>query len=245
MIVARERSAVQWGRTTISYDIRRSSRRRTVGLTVSPPGLVVLTAPPNTPVKRLDEVVHAKARWITSRLRTVQSPEPRPGPREFVSGESFIYLGRQYRLEVRRGGSEIEVHLERGRFRVAVPPSVEVSARAGVIRTALTDWYRRHAESRLTERVAWWSSKLEVALPRTLVREQEKRWGSCAPGVVRFNWRIVQAPMRLLDYVVVHELVHVLHDHHGRAFWAALGRVLPDYETRRAELQREGPRYIW
>jgi hypothetical protein len=109
----------------------------------------------------------------------------------------------------------------------------------------LTDWYRRHAESRLTERVAWWSSKLEVALPRTLVREQEKRWGSCAPGVVRFNWRIVQAPMRLLDYVVVHELVHVLHDHHGRAFWAALGRVLPDYETRRAELQREGPRYIW
>jgi len=77
------------------------------------------------------------------------------------------------------------------------------------------------------------------------VREQEKRWGSCAPGVVRFNWRIVQAPMRLLDYVVAHEIAHLLHGDHGKAFWARLGRVLPDYEVRRAELQTLGTLLIW
>jgi hypothetical protein len=78
-----------------------------------------------------------------------------------------------------------------------------------------------------------------------LVREQEKRWGSCSRGVVRFNWRIIQAPMRLVDYVVAHEVVHLLHDAHGREFWAALGRLLPDYEARRARLHAEGPRLIW
>ena len=241
----KERSEVQWGRTVIPYAIRRSPRRRTVALTIAPPGLVVLTAPPSTPVEKLDAVVHAKARWITSRLREVRAPEPWPTQREFVSGETFLYLGRQYRLEVCRGGEQGEAHLERGRFRVAVPSSVRPDARPAVIRSSLSDWYRLHAQARLTERVAWWASRLEVALPRTLVREQEKRWGSCAPGVVRFNWRIVQAPMRLVGYVVAHELTHLLHDDHGKVFWARLGRLLPDYESRRVGLQAVGASLIW
>lgn len=242
--MARERSEVQWGRTKIPYDIRRSDRRRTVALTIVPPGSVVLTAPENTPVERLDEVVHAKARWITSRLRRVQPAEPRPSPREFVSGESFLYLGRQYRLDVRRG-RDVEVRLDHGRFRVEVPAHLTGDARAEAVRAALGEWYRRHAEVQLTQRVAWWARRLDVAEPRMLLREQEKRWGSCAPGVVRFNWRIVQAPMRLLDYVVTHELAHLLHDDHGKDFWAALGRVLPDYEARRAELRSRGPFLVW
>ncbi|WP_410520546.1 M48 family metallopeptidase [Corallococcus exiguus] len=212
---------------------------------VLPPGSVVLTAPPNIPVERLDEVVQAKARWITSRLRLVRPLEPRATPREFISGESFLYLGRQYRLEVRRNGNDVEVHLERGKFRVSLPSSITASVRSSVVKAALVSWYRRHAQARLTERVVWWARRLGVALPQVLVREQEKRWGSCAPGVVRFNWRIVQAPMKLFDYVVAHEITHLLHDDHGKAFWAQLGRVLPDYETRRAELHQLGALLIW
>jgi predicted metal-dependent hydrolase len=126
-----------------------------------------------------------------------------------------------------------------------MPSAVESVARPGAIRAALTDWYRRHAESRLTERVEWWSSKLEVAIPRTLVRGQEKRWGSCASGVIRLNWRIIQAPAGLVDYVVAHELTHLLHKDHSRAFWARLGRLLPDYERRRADLRSLGPSLTW
>lgn len=100
-----ERSEVQWGTTRIPYGIRRSTRRRTVALSVAPPGQIILTAPRDTPVERLDAVVHAKAKWIASRLRLVRPAEPRPSPREFVGGETFLYLGRQYRLEVRRGGA--------------------------------------------------------------------------------------------------------------------------------------------
>ncbi len=240
-----ERSEVRWGTTRIAYGIRRSTRRRTVALSVSPPGQVILTAPRDTPVERLDAVVQAKAKWIASRLRLVRPAEPRPSPREFVGGESFLYLGRQYRLEVRRGGVAPEVRLERGRLRVGLPGALTGEARAGAVREALAGWYREHARERLAERATWWAQRAGVPEPRVLVREQEKRWGSCGAGVVRFNWRIIQAPMRLVDYVVAHEVVHLVHDDHGREFWAALGRLLPDYEARRERLRTEGPRFIW
>jgi len=82
-------------------------------------------------------------------------------------------------------------------------------------------------------------------VPKLTVRHQERRWGSCSPGVVRFNWRIIQAPIRLVEYVVAHEVVHLLHDDHGRSFWSKLGQVLPDYEMRREALRRMGPRLSW
>lgn len=243
--MVRERSEVQWGRTKIPYDIKRSRRRRTVALTVGPPGSLVLTAPKNTPVERLDELVRAKARWITTRLRAVRPLGPHPIPREFVSGESFLYLGRQFRLDVRRGRYSIKVQLERGRFRVDIPAKLRGGAKHKAVKLALARWYRAHAEAHLTERVKWWASRLDVVVPKVFAREQERRWGSCAPGVVRFNWRIVQAPMRLLDYVVAHEVTHLLYDDHSKAFWAALGRVLPSYESLRSDLRTLGPRLQW
>jgi predicted metal-dependent hydrolase len=239
---AREQSEVQFGRTRISYDIRRSSRRSTVAVTVSPPGVVVLTAPQSTPVERLDRVVHEKARWIVSRLRLVRPGEPTLPTREFVTGETFLYLGRQYRLMVRSGSPA--VRLEHGRFVVTSPRAVEHDRRAE-IRDLLLQWYRRHAVERVQDLVSRWAPRLGVDSPKVLVREQERRWGSCGAGVVRFNWRVIQAPMRLVEYVVVHELAHLLHDDHGRAFWAALGQSLPDYEQRREALRQAGPRLQW
>jgi hypothetical protein len=206
---------------------------------------VFLTAPQDTPVERLDAVVRAKAGWITSRLRRVRPSEPRPGSREFVSGESFLYLGRQYRLAVHTGGVEPEVRLDHGRLRVGVPRGLAGEAKARAVREALKGWYRGHAQGRLIERTTWWARRVGEPEPRVLVREQERRWGSCSPGVVRFNWRIIQAPMRLVDYVVAHELIHLIHDDHGKDFWAALGRHLPDYEARREQLRTVGPRLIW
>lgn len=242
MSAAREGSEVHFGRTRISYDIRRSSRRGTVAVTVSPPGLVVLTAPQGTPVERLDRVVHEKARWIVSRLRLVRPVDPALPTREFVTGETFLYLGRQYRLTVRAGVPQ--VRLEHGRF-VVTAKRASLHEPRTEIRDLLLQWYRRHAAERLQEQVMRWSPRIGVDVPRVLVREQERRWGSCGVGVVRFNWRVIQAPMRLVEYVVVHELVHLLHDDHGRAFWAALGQAIPDYEQRREALRHAGPRLQW
>ena len=83
-------------------------------------------------------------------------------------------------------------------------------------------------------------------MPRVVIADQQKRWGSCnRNGIIRLNWRIIQAPMRLVDYVVVHELVHLRHGGHGRDYWKAVGRVMPDYERRREDLRQRGVDLAW
>ena len=176
------------------------------------------------------------------RLRRTEKHDPPPAQREFVSGESVLYLGRHYRLKVHPGETGT-ARLRGGWLHV---PASAGAQRAAQVRAALVSWFRRHAAERLPERVEAWRAKAGVAPPRVVVADQRKRWGSCDHhGTIRLNWRIVQAPMRLVDYVVVHELVHLRHRGHGRDYWQAVGRVMPDYERRREDLRRWGIRLAW
>ena len=332
-----ETSVVIWGETRLPYTIRRSPRRKkTVAVTVDPAGGVLLVAPEHLAVDQLDGIVARKAGWIVRRLRRAQTHGPPRSPREFVSGESVLYLGRHYRLKVhplaagettphdttgeakprgeamlggdaklsdaaKLGGGRLhgeaklpgdaksgggwlhgdaklpgdwphgdaklcgDAILGRGRLHAEAKLSgdwphggaklrggwLHVPAPAGVeqaahVRAALVAWLRRHAAARLPERVEAWRAKAGVAMPRVVVADQRKRWGSCdRSGTIRLNWRIIQAPMRLIDYVVVHELVHLRHRGHGRDYWRAVGRVMPDYERRREELRRCGAGLAW
>ena len=239
-MMAIERSEVRFGLTAIPYVVRRSQRRGTVSIAIDPSMGVLLTAPQATPIARLDRVVHDKARWIVERLRRGPVGAVRTPPREFVNGETFLYLGRQHRLKIVVGAAT-RVALTGGRLVVAAPVGS-----AAAVRKAVVAWYRHHAAERLPERAAIWAKKMGVPVPLVLIRDQRRRWGSCDPkGNLRFNWRIVQAPMRLVDYVVAHELVHLAHRNHTAGFWAALGRVMPDYETRRERLRQVGRRFEW
>ncbi len=246
MSAALETSRVQWGRTRIDYAIRRSARRKTVAVAVDPVDGVLLTAPQDVPVVRLDQVVRDKARWIVERLRHVGQPEPPAPPRELVSGESFLYLGRHYRLRIRSAARSSPAKLTRGYLELSVARALSDAARRETVLAALGDWYRAHATARLPERVAIWADKLDAHPTDVLVRDQRKRWASCDErGALRFNWRIIQAPMRLVDYVVAHELVHLHHHDHTQAFWARLGAAMPDYEERKEALRKLGPRLQW
>jgi predicted metal-dependent hydrolase len=245
-MIGTEVSEIQFGRTRIGYQVRRSRRRRTVAVAVDPRIGVLLRAPENVPLVRLDRVVHAKARWILDRLRHVRRTENGLAPREFVSGESYLYLGRSYRLKVVPCDEPGDAKLIGGWIQVPIAKSHDSPERAVAVRTTLESWYRNHARLRLPERVSRWFNKVGVDEPRIVVRDQQRRWASCdARGVVRFNWRIIQAPLPLVDYVVVHELVHLKDRNHTRGFWTAVGRVLPDYERRREELRRIGVRLEW
>ena len=238
-----ETSAITWGETQVVYTIRRSARRKkTVAVTVDPTGGVLLVAPEHFATSRLDAVVRRKAAWIVQRLRRVQSHDPPLSPREFVSGESVLYLGRHYRLKVHPNESG-DAKLRGSWLHVSVPAGALQTAH---VRAALVSWLRRHAAERLPERVEAWRPKAGVAMPPVIIADQQKRWGSCdRTGTIRLNWRIIQAPMRLVDYVVVHELVHLRHRGHGRDYWQAVGRVMPDYERRRDDLRQRGVEWAW
>lgn len=242
-----ERSKVRYGTRRIEYGIRRSRRVKTVAVAVDPKEGVVVTAPGDVEIERLDGIVLRKAGWIVGKLKhNSELPPPLPR-RQFVSGETFRYLGRQYRLKVvKKERPSNDVALIRGWLYVEVSRSSTEEERIARARPLVVRWYRDHAGARLPERVAMWAGKIGIEIPEVLVREQQKRWGSCnAKGQLRFNWRIIQAPMRLVDYVVAHELVHLLHPNHDAAFWATLGKAMPDYEGRRQALREFGGGVEW
>ncbi len=237
-----ERSAVTWGSTEIPYRIRRSARRATVSLAIEPGAGLLVTAPATTPLSKLDAVVRSRAPWVTKRLRR---HAPTATAKEFVSGETFFYLGRQHRLDVHRGDDVAPLHLLDGRLTVVVPHGVPSEHTSGYVRAALTDWYQRRARAFIPDRVRHVAAKLGVSSLDVVIADQSKRWGSCSAGVVRINWRVMQAPKRLVEYVLAHEATHLIHEHHGPRFWAALGRLMPDYEVRKAKLRELGERFLW
>ena len=238
-----ETYSITWGDALLSFTVRRSSRRRkTVALSVEPSGEVLLVAPRHFTDARLREIVRENAPWITRKIQHVRIPDPLPSRREFVSGETVLFLGRNYRLRVHTDRDR-KTELLGGWLHVSVPEGVQ---REEYVRATIVAWLWHCAEVRLPQRVAVWRTRVGVDLPRVIIADHQKRWGSCdRTGTIRLNWRIIQAPMRLIDYVVVHELVHLRHADHGADFWRTLGVVMPDYERRREDLRRCGTAFTW
>jgi len=237
-----ERGHVRYGNSDICYTVLRSARRKkTIEITVDGAEGVLVAAPLTASSEDIRNVVLRRAGWI---LAKANWDAPAAQPKLFISGETLPYLGREVRMDV----TDEEVPVVRVRFthwafEVRVPSGLDGEARRDAIRNALKRWYRRRALDAVRNAAARWQVQLGVCPTRIAVRDQRQRWGSCAPdGTLRFNWRIAMAEPSLLDYVVVHELAHLLHRNHSRDFWAVIERVMPDFRLRRQRLKEVGPR---
>ncbi len=224
----------------IEYEVVRSRRRtRTIEISVNPRGGVRVSAPLRSTHEEIRAVVERRSEWIARHQRaTVPVPV-----REFISGESLLYLGWPVPLAVEPTERQrVSAELRNDHFHIGVPAGLEGDERRVAIERAVMRWFGERAASYLEERVARWTQAGGRHPSRVLVRNQRKRWGSCAPdGTLRFNWRIVMAEPAVIDYVVVHELAHLAVHDHSPAFWAEVERVLPDYRARRSALKRAGP----
>ncbi len=244
---AGESGSFAFGTRTIAWRVERGRRRLTVALAVDPARGVVLRAPADLPRERIEAIARRKATWIAARLRDLEAQLPRPAPREFVSGETFRYLGRPLRLrvEVDATARAASVTAVDGRLRVRLP-SLAAPLRAAATRAALVRWYRRRAGLWLPPRAARLAAKLRLAAPPLWVRSPRLRWGSCdRRGQLRIHWAVLQLSPRLIDYVLAHELVHLAHPRHDAAFWSRLGELRRDVDARRAALRRAGAAAIW
>ena len=164
-------------------------------------------------------------------------------PKRFVSGETLPYLGRNVRLLVEHADvRSVSVRFDHWRFRVTVPTGASDSDRTRSAQRALVAWYRRRAADRLPTSVErWWPRLGHGDWPRVLIRDQRRRWGSCAPdGTLRFNWRAMMLEPALVEYIVVHELAHLSIKNHGPDFWGLVVRAMPDAQQRRQRLREAG-----
>lgn len=226
---------LDYGERTIPYSVA-FVERETLEIAVHPDGAVLVRAPEGRSEAEVRAKVRSRARWI-ARQRDRFAALPTPSPRRYVSGETHRYLGRQYRLKVRRvdARSDESVRL--------IGPYFEVYATGDGperVRDLLDRWYRQRAEVKLAERYEACTERVRPhgieARPLAL-RRMATRWGSYTrSGRVLLHPALVKAPLRCIDYVVLHELCHAAHPHHGPEFYRLLGRVLPDWRELKSRL---------
>lgn len=244
----KEKGAINFGSRNIEFIVKRSRMRRTISIFVDPHEGVFLRAPLSPTFEALSKLVHLKADWIIKKQKEMEEVKAFLPKREFVGGETFLYLGRQLRLKVL---SQQEVHTPKlkyinGRFLITMNGKYTELGRKRIARRLLTHWFRRHARSVLGNRIKLFTKKLDLPMPAYDIANQSKRWGSCShKGKIRFNWHIVMAPFSLLDYVVAHELCHLKHQNHSQDFWKSLGTIMPDYEAKKERLRKDGYKYYF
>ncbi|MHB8106579.1 MAG: M48 family metallopeptidase [Candidatus Cryosericum sp.] len=210
------------------------SRRRSVGLEVRPDATLVVRAPARTPVWFVESVLRDKAGWIEDKLAKARRHVSLVPRHDFLTGERFPYLGREWPFVVVAFQKTPLTFDEKTGF------SLDMAAFDHGERI-FEEWYRARARELLAGRVHHYAPQVGVSVPRLRITGAERRWGSCSTtGTVSFAWRLIMAPMDVVDYVVVHELAHRREMNHSARFWAVVGSVLPDYELRRRWLKDHG-----
>ena len=205
-------------------EVIRTSRVKSADIKVANCAVSVVV-PRQLPFERIEKLLKDKNRWIKEKLFLQREALP-ASYKDYVSGEAFCYLGRNYRLKVIQGTFQ-PVKLLQGRLLVTVPGSKN---QAHITRNALIRWYKHHAELRLRDKVNRYAEIVGIEIPPTGIRSFKSRWGSCsAKGYIDFNWKIIMAPHPIVDYVVVHELCHLKQYDHSPKFWKLVERVIPDY----------------
>ncbi len=236
---------IQFGSSTISYEIIRSNRK-TLGLEVSLEEGIKVRAPKRLKQARIAELVRQKAPWILKKQSEFADVKPSPTPKKFVGGEKLPYLGRRYRIKVKNiEGKDVSVKLYQGKFWIEVGVEISEDDRREAIRAKLILWYREQALDKLAERVERYQNRIGQEPNSIKVKEQKKRWGSCSSlGNLNFNWRIIMAPISVIDYIVVHELAHLKHLNHSKDFWQLVEAIVPSYKEKQEWLRVNRKRLV-
>ena len=225
--------SIQYGASTIHYDIE-FVQRKTLSISVNPDGCIQLKAPMDATLEQIQKKVHKKADWILRQKRFFESFGTPTTRRQYISGESHLYLGRQYMLKVRESNTNA-VHYQNN--------IIEIECRhkkdAGVL---LQTWYRQRADIKFPEYAKPIIEQFSAygVTPKSLsIKKMEKRWGYCTiDGHITINPRLICAPRCCIEYVITHELCHLIHRNYNKEFYALLTKVMPHWEKWKNKLER-------
>ena len=226
---------------SLEYSLRKSNRK-SMGIAIERDGAIIVTAPHQVKFNEIEKFVSEKKIWIYQKLakkKTLNIEKPR---REFVNGQGFLYLGKSYRLKL----------IDNGKMKSARSPNVTVlrlwhgyfelaeSEKANA-RNHFISWYRKQIKEQLKARIPRYDKRIGVTVKDTRILDLGHRWASCGRNrVINFNWRSVMAPVWALDYILVHEMVHLIERGHTDRFWRIVARIIPDYEENALWLNENG-----
>ncbi len=227
------KDSIQFGSTTIDYDIE-FAQRKTLSICVNPEGSVHLKAPIEANLEQIRKKVYKRANWILRQKRFFESFGIPTTKRQFVSGESHLYLGRQYMLRLKESDVNA-VHYQNN--------IIEIECRhkrdAGIL---LQTWYRQRANIKFQEYAKPIIEKFSVygVKPQSIsIKKMDKRWGYCTTeGNITLNPRLICAPRCCIEYVITHELCHLIYRNHTKEFYALLSKEMPHWEKYKNKLER-------
>ncbi|MEK9132195.1 MAG: YgjP-like metallopeptidase domain-containing protein [Patescibacteria group bacterium] len=197
------------------YRIIRSGRR-TIALHIAEDATLTVHAPMFSTLEYIKKLIFEKRAWINKKQMQIMKNGGPVKPKEFVNGEKFFYLGKIHNLRIKNCNG------------------LNLAAR----RAKMIKWYRAQALPKITERVNFYSQKTGWKFKSIAITKAESRWGSCSPsGAIHFSWKLIMAPIEVIDYVVVHELAHIPEKNHSARFWNKVAAVLPDYKERKKWLR--------
>ena len=226
---------LKYGERQFVVSVETGNRKR-LSITVHPDLRIIVKAPAGIRQEEIERRVAKRVPWIARQIEYFERFHPLPPPRRYISGETHVYLGRQYRLRIRRGVKP-RVRLI-GRFFEMDLPNPEDRSKAEKV---LQGWYTAHAKTLLSRRVTRFLPVFEglgATLTEVRYRRMKRRWGSCSTkGTILLNTELIKAPIHCIDYVIVHELCHLLHPRHNRNFYRLLERILPDWKERKERLE--------
>lgn len=224
-----------------SCSLRYSSRRRSVQIRVSDPEHLEIAAPTGFPEIKIRKLVESKQGWILKQVQRLVNIAANPANASLTHGATVLFKGAPHSLLLLADGHGTP-HVTYSNCAIAVHLSELVSqdSHPDVCRS-LKKWYVAQSYDSLLARTRHWATQIGVNPCRISLRDQKTRWGSCSSkGSVIYNWRIIMAPPEVLDYLVVHELCHMLHPNHSQAFWREVAAYIPDYGIHRRWLRQNG-----
>lgn len=219
------------------YTIVRA-KRKTIGIVIKAGGEVIVKAPAFVTVSEVNKCVESKADWILKKIPEMEALAERIPQKSYEDGESLWYLGQEYRLVRKRSLSARRGNVAMAGNRIILYGNFTDT---GEIKGLLEKWYQLKAEEWITRRVRYYEQRIGVKANRVSFRSPKTRWGSCSSDRnIMINWKLIMAPEKIIDYVVCHELCHILEMNHSAKFWALVEKEIPDWKVRRAWLKENG-----
>ena len=209
------------------------SKRKSIALVVQPDGKLIVRAPKRATRKEINLLIKKHTVWIKKKQSTAFSEAESFSPRNFIDGEMFFFLGESYSLQI----------LETEKPKLALQGEYFQLAKSALPQAEqhFEKWYKKEARKIFTERIEFYAKEYGFEYEKLKLSSARTRWGSCSlKGNINLTWRLIMAPIKIIDYVIVHELSHLREHNHSKAFWKQVEAILPDYKSRRKWLKIKG-----
>lgn len=226
----------------IEYSFKRSHRARRLRMQINEEGKLMIIAPLSISLEKIEHFISGNGEWIEKHIQKAKEKHQKIIPHRYQTGDVFWLLGEACQLIVKTSSKKrSKVQWQKNQLCVSIDKNTAESAQGGAVKKSLAIFFKKKADEVIRDRLEYLNEAYGFKYNWVTLRDQKSRWGSCSKkGNLNFNWRLIMAPIEIIDYVVVHELCHLRHLNHSHQFWSMVAESIHDHKARRRWLKEKG-----